>query len=265
MRLKLKILIAAIIVLAGYVPAAHAQASLTFSGGNGTPLSITLQQTVTYTLTSTCRDPSPLFKAVGNPLPSFPNVSGTMSYTIVGGASNSITVAGSNFNFGDLLPNDVFLNYSNSNGDPLLPVGTTFRLNAGTITTNGNIAAAPPANGSYTTYLICFSNDPNFGLKTSNNGTVMTTAAAISINGRVLTNVNRGLMNAIVYLTDSTGNTRTEKTNPFGYYRFEDVSAGQTVMITVVAKRYQFAPQVLTATEDIGNLDFVSLAPLRAK
>lgn len=91
------------------------------------------------------------------------------------------------------------------------------------------------------------------------------TTAAVSIGGRVLTNTNRGLANAVVYLTDSDGETRTARTNPFGYYRFSDIAAGQTVVVTVISKRYQFAPQVLSVTEAIEDLNFAALAPLREK
>lgn len=91
------------------------------------------------------------------------------------------------------------------------------------------------------------------------------TAASVSISGRVLTSTNRGLMNAVVYLTDEQGNTHTARTNPFGYYRFEDISVGQTVIVTVVSKRYQFAPQVVNVVEDIGDLNFVTLDLRREK
>jgi hypothetical protein len=260
MKLKLQILIATIIVLAVYVPAARAQANLTFSGGGGTPLSITLQQTVSYTLTAACRNPAPVFKNTNISFP-FTSASGTMTFSINGGAARNFSVASGNTNFGDITANDIFINYPTSAADPTLPIGTTFVLNPGTLTTSSNVAATPPAGGSYTTFLVCGNTD---GLRISNNGTIPT-AASVSVSGRVLTNVNRGLMNAVVYLTDASGNTLAARTNPFGYYRFEDISAGQTVTITVVSKRYQFAPQIFTVMEEINDLDFVALAPLREK
>jgi CSLREA domain-containing protein len=83
------------------------------------------------------------------------------------------------------------------------------------------------------------------------------TAASVSISGRVLAGTGRGLANALVYLTDSAGNSQTRRTNSFGYYRFEDVAAGQSVIISVASKRYQFAPQAITVTEEINELNFV--------
>lgn len=84
------------------------------------------------------------------------------------------------------------------------------------------------------------------------------TAASVSISGRVLINSKRGLSNAFVYLTDSEGNTRTARTSSFGYYHFEGVPAGQTVVVTVVSKRFQFAPQVVNLNEEVTELNFVA-------
>jgi hypothetical protein len=83
-------------------------------------------------------------------------------------------------------------------------------------------------------------------------------AASVSISGRVLTDTKRGLMNAAVYLTDASGTVHSARTSAFGYYRFADISAGQTVTILVVSKRYQFDAQAVTITEEIENLDFAA-------
>jgi hypothetical protein len=62
----------------------------------------------------------------------------------------------------------------------------------------------------------------------------------------------------LVYLTDSSGDTRTARTSSLGYYRFEDIAAGQSVTITVVSKRYQFAPQVVNVNEEMSGLNFLA-------
>lgn len=85
------------------------------------------------------------------------------------------------------------------------------------------------------------------------------TAASVSVRGRILSSQGRGIGKARVTLTDLSGATKTVVSNPFGYYRFNDVGAGQTVIVTVIAKRYQFAPQVLTVTEEINDLNFAPL------
>ncbi|MBS1796066.1 MAG: hypothetical protein JSS81_19600 [Acidobacteria bacterium] len=81
------------------------------------------------------------------------------------------------------------------------------------------------------------------------------TAAGVSVSGRVLTGKS-SLRNAIVTLTDSSGNVRTAKTGTFGYYRFDDVAAGQTVVVTVVSKRFTFAPRVVEVDDSLADLDF---------
>ncbi len=53
MKIKSPLLIATLIAFAIYIPAVHAQAQLTFSGSNGSQFSVTLQNTVTYTVGST--------------------------------------------------------------------------------------------------------------------------------------------------------------------------------------------------------------------
>ena len=82
------------------------------------------------------------------------------------------------------------------------------------------------------------------------------TAAGVSISGRVLTPNGRGLTNARVTLTEATGQTRTTRTTSFGYYRFSDIEAGQTVVISVQSKRYRFSSQTLNVNEDLTDLNF---------
>ena len=85
------------------------------------------------------------------------------------------------------------------------------------------------------------------------------TAAEISISGSVNLPHNLGLTAALVTLTDAQGISRTTRTNKLGGFSFRNVAAGQTYIISVRAKGYQFAPQAFTATEDITNLTFAPL------
>lgn len=84
------------------------------------------------------------------------------------------------------------------------------------------------------------------------------TAASVAIGGRVLTPNGNGLSGAIVRFVDQSGQTRTARTNPFGFYRFDEVAVGNTIVLNVTSKRYTFTPQVVTVTDSIENLDFVS-------
>jgi subtilisin-like proprotein convertase family protein len=84
------------------------------------------------------------------------------------------------------------------------------------------------------------------------------TAAPVSISGRVVRADGNGISKAIVTLTDNTGTTRTALTNMFGYYRFDNVSAGQTYFINAAAKSYRFTPRVLTVSDDITDVDLMA-------
>lgn len=84
------------------------------------------------------------------------------------------------------------------------------------------------------------------------------TAASVSISGKVLTAGGGGLVNAIVYLTDSQGVSRSSKTGAFGNYVFENVRAGETYTIVVVSKKYQFDAQVLSVSDSVTDLNFIA-------
>ncbi|MDQ4122259.1 MAG: carboxypeptidase regulatory-like domain-containing protein [Acidobacteriota bacterium] len=84
------------------------------------------------------------------------------------------------------------------------------------------------------------------------------TAASVSVDGRVTTADGRGIRNALVTLAAPNGETRTALTGAFGYYRFTDVRAGETYVLTVVSKRFQFAPQVVSVAGDINELNFTA-------
>jgi hypothetical protein len=84
------------------------------------------------------------------------------------------------------------------------------------------------------------------------------TAASVSVGGRVLfgSELLRGISNAQVTLTDQNGQTRTVRTNSFGYFYFESVPVGETYIISATHKCHQFAPQVVSLNEELNNLIF---------
>ncbi|MCA1638173.1 MAG: hypothetical protein LC768_07535 [Acidobacteria bacterium] len=83
------------------------------------------------------------------------------------------------------------------------------------------------------------------------------TAATVSVSGRV-TAGKRYVSNAVVHLTSQSGKTQTARTNFFGYYSFKELAAGETYIINVYSKRYQFTPQVVNLTEDLDGLNFTA-------
>ena len=84
------------------------------------------------------------------------------------------------------------------------------------------------------------------------------TAAAVSISGRILNMSGGGLVNAFVTLTDMNGNARTILTKKFGAFRFDDVTAGESYIITVTSRHYTFQPQVISVLENLTNVDFTA-------
>lgn len=124
----------------------------------------------------------------------------------------------------------------------------TFRFYASGSTTTGGFGFISPAAGTN-----------GFAI----NGTASpsgATAAAVTIGGRALTATGRGIRNVMIRLTDGGGNVRWAITSAFGYYRFADVNAGETFVISAKGKRFEFAQptQVLNVNEDKGDVNFVA-------
>jgi hypothetical protein len=84
---------------------------------------------------------------------------------------------------------------------------------------------------------------------------VVPTAASVSVSGRVLAE-GAGVSGAIVTMTDAAGETRSARTNSFGYYRFTDVQVGAAYIFIVFSKQYSFSPQTITVYEEMTDLNF---------
>ncbi len=134
-----------------------------------------------------------------------------------------------------------------------LPSGTNV-----TFTVSGTVASGT-TGALYNTATVA----PPVGLTesvTTNNSSTAgysPTAAGVFISGRVLTSDGRGLRNATVTLTDSQGMTLRTLSSSFGYYSFNDVPAGETYIIGVASKRFQFTSRVIFAFTDLTETDFV--------
>ncbi|HEX8195303.1 MAG TPA: choice-of-anchor Q domain-containing protein [Pyrinomonadaceae bacterium] len=78
-------------------------------------------------------------------------------------------------------------------------------------------------------------------------------AGAVTIQGRVtITGNSRGVPGALAVLRFvDTGEIRHAVTNPFGYYYFNNIPLGSTVIITLTHKRYKIPPNVITATGEV--------------
>ncbi len=86
------------------------------------------------------------------------------------------------------------------------------------------------------------------------------TAAEVSVGGRAVTKSGRGINNLTVRLINADGTMRTVRTTTFGYFKFEKVTAGQTVVVQVLGKNYNFSSssQIVNLTDSSGDLLFVA-------
>jgi CSLREA domain-containing protein len=86
------------------------------------------------------------------------------------------------------------------------------------------------------------------------------TAASVSVSGRVTTASGRGIRNVQITLIDSNGNQQTARSTTFGYYRFDDVTAGETVTLSIKARQFSFSQSTIvrTTNDSVNDADFVS-------
>jgi len=93
------------------------------------------------------------------------------------------------------------------------------------------------------------------------------TAATVSVGGRITTSSGFGISQARVSITDAKGETHTVLSDESGYYHFDQAEAGQTYIVSVSRKRYQFMPstQVVSVREDLNSVDFMALPLQRMK
>lgn len=128
-----------------------------------------------------------------------------------------------------------------------------------------------PANAPIGLYPITFASTPTVQSVSNASGALLltnyvsgfvqvgSTASGVEVSGRVLTPDGRGLRNAQVTISDSNGNIRTATTSSFGFYRFEGIEAGSTVIVGVMSRRYRFAARVITAVDSVTDVNFTAL------
>jgi pectin methylesterase-like acyl-CoA thioesterase len=92
-----------------------------------------------------------------------------------------------------------------------------------------------------------------------NGGSLIPTAAGVTVAGQVLDAGGRGVAKAQVVVTDTSGSeVGRAVTNGFGYFVFEGITAGETYIISVSSKRHTFAnpTQAVTVSEDVSGILF---------
>ena len=89
-------------------------------------------------------------------------------------------------------------------------------------------------------------------------GSLAPLAAGVSAAGRVTAFTGGGIANASVTFTNPQGETFVASTTQNGKFVVEGMSAGETYIVTIAAKRFRFAPQVLTLNSNLTNVTFTS-------
>lgn len=113
---------------------------------------------------------------------------------------------------------------------------------------------APTVNMSWTS-----SNSAMIHLAVNING-IGPTAADVSIGGRIISSKGFGIPYTIVRLTRPDGTTNYVRSNPFGYYKFNKVEAGETYTVSVKSRvrTFEQPTQVITVSENITDLNFIA-------
>ena len=88
-----------------------------------------------------------------------------------------------------------------------------------------------------------------------------TTSATVAVGGRVLTADGRGIGKALVTMSGTGGTVQRALTNPFGYYRFDNVAAGTTVLISVSSKSHTFevGTRVISVSDELMDVNFIAM------
>ena len=92
---------------------------------------------------------------------------------------------------------------------------------------------------------------------------LQTTAAGVSLSGRVMTAEGAGIRNARVVISgESLPEPRIVTTGSFGYYSFDGLQSGQTYVVTVNSQRYTFTvpSRVITLVDNLTDVDFTAQA-----
>ena len=60
-------------------------------------------------------------------------------------------------------------------------------------------------------------------------------------------------------ITDENGVTSAVTTSAFGYYHFDNITAGSNITIVVSSKSYRFAPRNVQVADSLTDVDFTGI------
>lgn len=190
---------------------------------------------------------------------------GANGVTLASNGNNLIGVSDGTTGFINGINGDIVGTSTN----PIDPLLGNLQNNGGETDTRALFSGSPAIDTGNNCVLTstCPSNNPNQPLITDQRGTgflraidgnldtvaitdigafeyAVPLAANIEISGKVTTINDKGISNAVVKLTLPNGQKRYSITNPFGYYRFDNVAIGEIYIFDVVHKNYSFDTQV---------------------
>jgi len=90
--------------------------------------------------------------------------------------------------------------------------------------------------------------------------TTAVTAADAVVSGQVVDTFGSGVSGAVVVLTSASGEKRSARTSPFGYFSFAEVETGETYVVTVASKRFRFEPRSVNVGDNIDDLRIVAVS-----
>jgi hypothetical protein len=83
------------------------------------------------------------------------------------------------------------------------------------------------------------------------------TAAGVTLSGRVAQGPDgRGISNVFVTITGPNGFANTTTTGKGGRYSFEDLETGQSYVISIRSRNYNFSPRVVQLLDNLSDVDF---------
>lgn len=83
-----------------------------------------------------------------------------------------------------------------------------------------------------------------------------TTAATVTVSGRVLNAAGRGATNTFVVLSDASGTRSTIRTGRGGAFTFTGVESGRTYTVSASSATAAYASQVVSVNDNVAGLEF---------
>lgn len=84
------------------------------------------------------------------------------------------------------------------------------------------------------------------------------TASAVTVSGRVRTNLGRGVTNAYVTISGPAGFFASATTDRLGNFVFNNVPNWRTYVLSANQRRFIFSAKVVNVSDNVSNIDFVA-------